>query len=147
MRAELCRAAVEGDDRFAVSTVEIERPGPSYTVDTLRSLSASRPNDRFVLVAGADAALGFGDWREPRTILALAGLAVAGRGGVRDQAVLDAVRGAAGDSAPVRIFPMSRIDVSSTEIRNRVAAGLPVRYLVPDRVADLIAARRLYGLS
>lgn len=147
VRAEMCRAAVEGLERCSVSVCELDRPGPSYTVDTLRQLAASRPHDRLRLIVGADAALGFGDWHEPQAILALAGLAVAGRAGVRDGAIVDAVRAAVGADVPVRVFPMPRIDVSSTEVRARVAAGRSIRWLVPEPVAAIIARRRLYGLS
>ncbi len=84
-------------------------------------------------------------WREPEAILALAELGVAERSGVRREDVLERMSGIAGADGRVRFFDMPRIDVSSTLIRRRVAAGEPIRYLVPAAVADYIVRERLYG--
>jgi nicotinate-nucleotide adenylyltransferase len=143
-RLELCRRAVGDDARFAVSEVELEREGPSYTVDTLQILSKQAPNTDLFLIVGGDIAAGLHGWREPERVLELATLAVAKRRGTARAKVnqaLDSLRG--GERA--RFFAMPRIGVSSTMIRRRVRAGQPIRYLVPDPVAKYIEENHLYA--
>jgi nicotinate-nucleotide adenylyltransferase len=143
-RLRMVELAVGGDDRFAASAVEVERPGTSYTVDTLRILRERAPADELTLILGADQALRLPEWHEPAEVLSLARLAVAERGGVGGDDVAQRLAGLPG-SETVMGFELSRIDVSSTLVRERVAAGLPVRYLVPDAVADHIAREGLYS--
>lgn len=143
-RLELCRRAVAGDPRFEVSAIEIEREGPSYTVDTLEQLHSLAPDIEPVLIVGADAAVGLPTWREPERILSLATLAVARRRGTSRRAVDEALAGVAGGEH-AEFFRMPRIGISSTEIRERVARGQPIKYLVPDAVASYIDEHRLYG--
>jgi len=143
-RLELCRLAVRDDDRFEVSALELERDGPSYTVDTLQMLTAHAPNTDFFLIVGGDIAAGLPQWREPERVLELATLAVAKRRGTARGTVersLDSLRG--GERA--RFFAMPRIGISSTMIRRRVRAGQPIRYFVPDRVEDHIRRHDLYA--
>ena len=143
-RFELCRLAVDGDERFAVSDLELSRDGPSYTVDTLRRLSSQAPQDDLTLILGGDVAAGLPGWREPERVLELAALAIAKRRGTSRESVetaLERLRG--GDRA--RFFWMPRIGVSSTMVRRRVRESLPVRYLIPDPVAGYIQANGLYG--
>jgi nicotinate-nucleotide adenylyltransferase len=142
-RLELCRLAVAGDDRFGVSTLEIERGGPSFTVDTLRRLHDVEPEHDLTFIVGGDMAQSLPAWREPEAILALARLAVAEREGVRREDIARRLEPLhRGDR--VVFFDMPRIDVSSSSIRRRVADGRPVRYLVPDAVAAAIAEHGLY---
>jgi nicotinate-nucleotide adenylyltransferase len=144
VRLELCRLAV-GDARgIEVSELEIERPGRSYTVDTLRALHDARPEDDLTFIAGADQACGLPGWREPAALLELAELAVAEREATRRDDVREALYGLPGAERRVRFFSMPRIDVSSSLIRRRVADGRPIRWLVPDAVAHAIAERGLY---
>ena len=143
IRLELCRAAT-GGDRLGCSPVEIERPGPSYTVDTLRTLrEGSEEDEDLVLILGADQAAELGSWRDPECVLRLAEVAVVERADLGPEAVLARLEGLSGVDR-LRFFSMPRIDVSSTLVRRRVADGLPVRYLVPDAVLGLIAERGLY---
>jgi nicotinate-nucleotide adenylyltransferase len=144
-RVELCLRAVAGDERFGVSRAEADVPGRSYTIDTLRSLHERSPEDDLTFLVGGDMAHSLPAWREPEAILALAELGVAERDGVRREEIGERLAGLHGAPERVRFFDMPRIDVSSTLIRRRVAAGLPVRYFVPDAVADYIARMRLYG--
>jgi nicotinate-nucleotide adenylyltransferase len=142
-RLDLCRLAVAGDERFEVSTLELERGGASFTVDTLRELHDIEPEHDLTFIVGGDMAQSLPAWREPEAILALARLAVAEREGVRRADIarrLDPLHG--GDR--VAFFDMPRIDVSSSTIRRRVAEGRPIRYLVPDAVAAAIAEHGLY---
>jgi nicotinate-nucleotide adenylyltransferase len=144
-RVELCRRAVAGDERFGVSRVEADVEGPSFTVDTLRRLHESQPEDHLTFIVGGDMAHSLPAWREPEAILSLAELGVAERDGVRRQDIADRLAGMRGAVERVHFFDMPRIDVSSTLIRSRIAAGLPIRYLVPDGVAEYIAEAGLYG--
>jgi nicotinate-nucleotide adenylyltransferase len=142
-RLELCRLAVAHDERFEVSTLEIERGGASFTVDTLRELHDVEPEHDLTFIVGGDMAQSLPAWREPEAILRLARLAVAEREGVRREDIarwLEPLH----DGDRVVFFDMPRIDVSSSTIRRRVAEGRPVRYLVPDAVAAAIAEHGLY---
>ncbi|MBR9991052.1 MAG: nicotinate-nucleotide adenylyltransferase [Gemmatimonadetes bacterium] len=169
LRAEMLRLAVEDDARFDVDTLELERPGASYTVDTLRELDARQPDTRWTLLIGADQYEEFGSWREPDEIRRLARVAVMMRDGShgaendgRESAEMGGPVPAgrpAGEAARQRghrpgsramggdgdvALDVTRIDVSATTVRNRVAAGLPIRYLVPRAVEKFIFERKLY---
>jgi nicotinate-nucleotide adenylyltransferase len=142
-RLELCRRAAQDDERFQVSDVEIGRPGPSYTVDTLSILHSNAPDNDLFLIVGGDIAAGLPDWHEPERVLSMATLAVAKRRGTPRadvEAALEHLKG--GDRAS--FFRMPRIDISSTLVRDRVRAGLPIRYLVPEPVDRYIAEKGLY---
>lgn len=143
VRLRLCELAVAGDERFAVSDLELRREGPSYTVDTLRALHDDRPGDELTFIVGADMALSLATWREPEEVLRLARLGVAERDGARREDIA-AVVAPLHDGSRVTFFDMPRLDVSSTALRRRVAEGRPIRYLVPDAVAAEVAARGLY---
>jgi nicotinate-nucleotide adenylyltransferase len=145
LRYELCQLAIGGDERLAVSDLELGRPGPSYTVDTLRELHDQAPQDALTFIVGGDMAKSLSSWREPDAVLDLATIAVAERAGARRdeiRAALTPLTGATADR--IAFFDMPRIDISSSLIRARVATGEPVRYLVPDAVAERIAADGLY---
>jgi len=142
-RHALCQAAVAGDDRFDVSRLELDRAGRSFTVDTLRALHDHSPQDDITFIAGGDMARSLPSWREPEEILTLATLAVAERAADKRDAISTAIAPLAG-SERVRFFDMPRIDVSSSLVRERAASGRPIRYLVPDAVADAIAQNGWY---
>jgi nicotinate-nucleotide adenylyltransferase len=145
-RVEMCELAVGDDEHFSVSRIEVDRDDPSYTVDTLRHLRESSPDDEFVLLLGGDQAAALPKWREPEDVLALANVAVVHRTGWHREAVavkIASLRGARN----VRFFDMPRVDVSSSLVRSRAARGEPIRYLVPERVAGYIAAKGLYATS
>jgi nicotinate-nucleotide adenylyltransferase len=145
VRYELCRLAFGGDERFELSRRELDRPGPSYTVDTLRALRGegeSKLSELFFILGG-DEARSLADWREPEQVLALATLAVAERDEDRREQISTAIAGLSG-SERVRFFSMPPIGVSSSIVRERVAAGRPIRYLVPAAVADYIQNAALY---
>ncbi len=143
-RLELCRRAVAGDERLAVSAVEIERGGPSYTVATLRALHALHQEDQLTFIAGGDMARGLRSWREPEEILRLATFAVAERDGAGREE-LAAVAASLGRADRIAFFDMPRIGVSSSLVRGRLAAGRSIRYLVPDAVATYVSDHGLYG--
>jgi nicotinate-nucleotide adenylyltransferase len=142
-RFELCRLAVAGDERMTVSDLETTRPGTSYTVDTLQELHKRDPDSELFLIVGGDVAAGLPQWREPKRVLELATLAVAKRRGTsrsRVQRALDEL----GGGGRAHFFRMPRIGVSSTLVRRRVRAGQPIRYLVPEAVAEYIEREGLY---
>jgi nicotinate-nucleotide adenylyltransferase len=143
-RLELCRRAVAGDERFEVSALEVERPGPSFTVDTLAELHSRTPDSELVLIVGGDAAAGLPTWQDPERILSLATLAVARRRGTARSSIDEALSSLRGGER-AEFFRMPRIGISSTDIRRRVRRQQPIRYLVPDGVASYIEEHRLYG--
>jgi nicotinate-nucleotide adenylyltransferase len=143
-RLELCWMAVDGDQRLTVSVLEVQREGPSYTVDTLRQLKSQAPDSELFLIVGGDVAAGLPQWREPEQVLALATVAVAKRRGTPRASVEGALHELPGGER-ARFFRMPRIGISSTMVRRRVRAGQPIKYLVPDRVASYIQNFHLYG--
>jgi nicotinate-nucleotide adenylyltransferase len=142
-RLRLAQLAASGDDRLVVSPIEANRSGPSYMADTLTLLIETEPAAELMLILGADQAMKLRSWHEPELVLELAGLAVADREGVGRDDVAEALDGLPGADA-IEGFNLPRIEVSSTLIRERVAAGLSIRYLVPDAVAEHIATTGLY---
>jgi nicotinate-nucleotide adenylyltransferase len=142
VRLALCEAAIADDARFEVSGIELERAGPSYTVDTLRLLSDQAPEDELIFIAGGDMARSLPSWREPEQVLSMATFAVAERAGAARRDIAEQLHALA--DAEVTFFAMPRIDISSSDVRRRVAEGRPIRYLVPDAVAGEIERRGLY---
>jgi nicotinate-nucleotide adenylyltransferase len=144
VRLRMTELAVQGDLRLNACPLEVDRGGRSYTADTLRALRDRGPADERFLILGGDAAASLPAWREPEEVLRLATVAVAEREGWERERVLAALDGLGGADRVV-FFEMPRIDVSSTLVRRRAAEGLPLRYLVPDLVAEEIAERGLYA--
>jgi len=142
-RLALCRLAVQDDERFEVSEIELGRDGPSYTVDTLMQLSSEAPDNELFLIVGGDIAVGLPQWHRAERVLELASVAIAKRRGTARASVAQALQALPGGDR-ARFFQMPRMGVSSTMVRRRVAARQPIRYLVPDRVAEYIASHRLY---
>lgn len=143
-RLELCRLAIGDDERLGVCDLEVQRGGPSYTVDTLRELHARTPEDHLTFIVGGDIALGLPSWHEPEAVLGLARLAVAERSGAARGDIASRLSERFSDAPPPVFFDMPRLDISSSQIRRRIAEGRPIRYLVPDPVAEQIARRKLY---
>jgi nicotinate-nucleotide adenylyltransferase len=146
VRLTMCEYAIAADARFGVSRIEIDRAGPSYTVDTLRELRRRSPDDDLVLLIGGDQAAALAAWREPEEILSLATLGVAERDEWRRDEIAERL-GALCAPDRIEFFDMPRIEISSTLVRQRAAGGRPIRYLVPDKVANFIGAQSLYGAS
>ena len=144
-RIAMIRLAIAADPRLEVSLVETERPGPSYTVDSLAELRAHHGDaSRLVLVMAADTFAQIDTWREPQRLLELAEWAVGPRPGstLPERASLRSRFGAA--SARIHFIDGPSMAVSSSEVRRRVAAGRAIRYLVPAAVEAFIAERGLY---
>jgi nicotinate-nucleotide adenylyltransferase len=137
-RLAMTQRLVAGVPRFVADGTEIERSGVSFTVDTLAAMAAASPGAERFLLLGADAFALFDQWRDPQRILSLATIAVLVRGGD----VMPDVGSRLG--AGVQLLHTRRVDISSTELRARVADGRTIRGFVPDAVADYIAEHRLY---
>lgn len=153
-RLEMVRRAIGADARFEASPIEIDRGGLSFTVDTLSELAEVAPSATRYLLVGADVLATFANWRRPERILELATLAVFTRTANDDGdaqrswgelcAQWQGAHGQAPQHEPVFV-DSRRVDVSSTEVRERVAGGLSIHGFVPDAVAKYIAERGLYG--
>lgn len=133
-RALMVERAIQGEPRFRLERAELERDGPSYTVDTLRQLRSREPGRRFALLIGADAARDFPKWREAATVAELAELVVFARAGTPAPEL----------PWPVRQVVVPAIEISATDIRRRVRQGQSIRYLVPDPVLEVIRSGGLY---
>ena len=136
-RLEMVSLAVADDAAYAVDDAEINRKGLSYTVDTLEHLSVRYPAAKLFLLLGEDSLGSFEQWREPRRIRELARLAVMRR---------DGGTGGGVQPVPSGVLEVSarRVDVSSTEIRERLRAGKSIKGFVPESVERFIEARGLY---
>lgn len=135
-RLAMVQLLAETELRFQVDAIELDRPGLSFTVDTLRAYRARWPDADLTLLLGADAARTFAQWRAPAEVAGLARIVVCTRG---EEAMPAAPAGVVWGRLATR-----RVDVSATEIRARVRAGLPIRGFVTDAVAAYIAAHGLY---
>jgi len=143
VRLEMARLAAADDQLLRASDLEVRAPGPSYSFRTLEALSEQRPEAEFHFLMGADVAAQLESWREPRRVVELARIAIAARPGTEiDEAEAALERLGAADRA--EFIRMPQIGISSTAIRKRISQRRPIRYLVPDRVAELIADRGLY---
>lgn len=140
-RLAMVRAAAAADPRFGVETLELERGGPSYTIDTVRELRRRMPDAELFLILGADQARVFDTWRDPSGIAAEVSFAVMDRG---DESAAEAARGLPA-GARVVLTPVRRFDVSSTEVRARAREGRDVAGLVPAGVREIIERERLYS--
>jgi nicotinate-nucleotide adenylyltransferase len=140
-REAMVRLAIEGEPRFVLDRSELERQGPSYTLDTVRAFAAAQPEAQWFLIIGADQYAGLHTWRDWQSLLGLVTLAVANRPGPKlgfapvDPEVL---------RFPHRVVPLPMLDISATEIRERVARALPVDSMVPPAVARYIDLHQLY---
>jgi nicotinate-nucleotide adenylyltransferase len=142
-RMEMTRLAAGGDERFSVSSLEVDREGPSYAYETLEALAEERADRKLVFVMGADAAVGLGSWREPQRVVARASLAVARREDVSDEEIA-AVTRELGCEERTTMLDMPRFGVSSSVLRERAKQGRPLRYLAPTPVAEYIEEKGIY---
>jgi nicotinate-nucleotide adenylyltransferase len=143
MRMGMTRLAAADDQRFSVSSLEVDREGPSYTYETLDALAEERGDRELVFVMGADAAVGLESWRHPERVVERASLAVARRAGVSDSDV-HAVTRSLGCEGRATMLEMPQFGVSSSTVRERAKQGRPLRYLVPEPVARFIEEKGIY---
>lgn len=143
-RLAMVRLAIEGNEHFEVSTAEIDRGGPTYTVDTLNQLRENMPGASFWFILGADALQDLPNWKEPARIVAQARLAVAPRSdaspaGLKTLGALPVTL-----RRKVDVLPMPQVAMSSSTLRERLRAGISTRYWLPPRVQDYALDHGLY---
>jgi nicotinate-nucleotide adenylyltransferase len=143
-RLHMIELAIAGQSCFAVSTVDLDRPGPCYTVDTLELLRLQRgPETDFFFVEGADSLADIPSWYRPQRLLELCALAVVARPGTEiDLSRLDSQLPGIADR--IRWLDMPCLEISSSDLRARVRAGRPISYLVPAAVEAYILRQGLY---
>lgn len=144
-RLEMVRCAIAEESTFELSTIEFERPAPQYTVDTLDILQRQHPSADLILLMGADSLRGLTTWRRPADLVAgYREIGVMRRPGETVQlTTLEAAL--PGLSSKVRFVEAPLLQISSREIRRRIAEGLEYRYFLPPAVYDYIQEHRLYG--
>ncbi len=143
-RLQMLEFAIAGHAQFRISELELNRPGPSYTVDTLQQLVAERPEVEWSLLIGADSLRDFRTWREPERIARLAEIAVVNRGG-ETAPDLATFRQEFGNR--IRQVEIPDLQISATDLRQRVRSGRSIRYLVPRAVEVYIRQSGLYATS
>jgi nicotinate-nucleotide adenylyltransferase len=136
-RYAMVAAATAGHPAFVPSDIELRREGPSYTVDTLTQWLRESPDDALFVIVGSDTFAEMPSWKDPERVFALCTVAVVARPG-------EASREARAGSARAVTVDGPGLAISSTEVRQRLAAGRSVRYLVPEAVADYVVKRGLY---
>jgi nicotinate-nucleotide adenylyltransferase len=146
-RVEMLTLAISGNPAFAVDEIEKGRPGPSYTVDTLGMLRQREPAAELWLILGGDSVVDLPKWYEPRRIVELAGLLVAGRPGIVLPDAEEVARSLGVSAVRMRTVASPLIEISSRELRHKLAAGKSVRYQIPRAVEAYIDDKRLYGIS
>lgn len=137
-REAMVRLAMGEEPRFMIERCEIRRHGPSFTLDTVRELQAARPGAEWFLIIGQDQFANLHTWRDWRELIARVTLAVANRPGVSVEPNADVA------AAARHAVPLPMLDIASTDIRARVAAGHDIAALVPAGVARYIEAHHLY---
>jgi nicotinate-nucleotide adenylyltransferase len=142
-RLEMLRLALAGNDSFHLSTLEVERPGPSYTVDTLRELRRAEAREVFVIL-GWDAVADLPRWSRPQELITLCRIAAVPRPGAPEPDVDSLEKILPGFKERLRLLSGPIIGISASEIRRRVARGLPVRHLLPPAVERYIQDNGLY---
>jgi nicotinate-nucleotide adenylyltransferase len=138
-RLEMVRLAVAGNPAFEVSEIETRRPGPHYSVETLEAVARERPGDELFFLIGADSLVDLPHWREPETILRLAGLVVANRPGFEPPPI-----DVPPDARAIQRVTIPPIGIASHEVRRRLLEGRSIRYQVPRAVEAYIDAHELY---
>jgi nicotinate-nucleotide adenylyltransferase len=143
-RVLMTRLAVANDPRLDMSLVELEREGPSYTVDTLADLRERHPGVELVLIMAADSLAQIDTWRDPDRLLELAAWAVGPRPGTTLPTRAELAKRWGKAASRIHLLSGPALDISASQVRRRVAAGRAIRYLVPRAVEELITERRLY---
>jgi nicotinate-nucleotide adenylyltransferase len=142
-RLEMCRLATADEPQLSVSDVEVQREGPSFTLDTLLALRGANPHAELFLVLGWDAASQFRSWHKPDEVLAIAPIVVVSRPGRNAPGDAD-LRTAGLDPARIILCARTTPSVSGSEIRRAIAAGKSISGMVPEAVERYIAAHHLY---
>lgn len=146
-RADMIELAIAGNPAFRLERIESERAGPSYTVETLDALHQRHPDADLHLILGADCLPDLPTWYQPQRIVAMAKLIVVARPGWSiwtDERIRSALRLPENTPLHLQIVAVPQIDIASRDLRRRLAAGLSVRYMLPNAVLAYIDDKRLY---
>ncbi len=144
-RLAMLALALQDRHRFAVSRVDLDRPAPSYTTDTVAAVRAQvGAGPALFLIAGADMLLDLPDWRDPDRLLSLCRVLVAWRPGYPQEVPTSLIAALPAAQSRMTVLPTTMQDVSSTLVRDRIAAGRSIHGLVPPAVAAYIRKHRLY---
>ncbi len=144
-RVEMVRLAIAGKPYFKLSLIEVERSGPTYTVDTIAQLREMLgPEDEIYFIIGQDSLTQLPGWREPTRLIQMCYLVAAPRPGMPPPGLASLEKAIPGISKRVVLLDKPEIDVSATDIRERVARGLSIHGLVPEAVEEYIKKHRLY---
>jgi nicotinate-nucleotide adenylyltransferase len=142
-RLEMARIAVAGHPNLVVSEIETNRPGPHYSVETLRAIRLERPDDDLFFLIGADSLVDLPTWREPGAIATLATLVVVNRPGI-ESIPPDRLPDLGPEARPIVSATIPPIGIASHDLRRRLGEGRSVRYMVPRGVEAYIKAQGLY---
>ena len=143
-RVQMVRLAIAGNSYFKLCTLEVERPGPSYTIDTITALQSQLEAQSFFFILGSDSLAGLHLWKEPAKLVQMCRLVIVPRLGLSLPDLKSLEASVPGVTSNIVQLDTPIIGVSSSEIRQRMAQGLSIRYLVPDKVEKYIAEQKLY---
>lgn len=145
MRMEMTSLAIEGHPYFRSSSIEVDREGPSYTYETLAALKRENPYNNYYFIVGADSLCSMETWKNPEQIFQNCIITAAIRGDKKEQEIREVAKALTVKyHVDIRILPSRCIDLSSTEIRERIKKGKSVRYMLPEKVLEYIDAYQLY---
>lgn len=140
-RCAMVLLAIKGEPKFSLSLIDVDRAGPTYTVDTLRELRSIHETDELFFILGTDAMAGIESWKDYQELWELATFVVVTRPGFD-------VKLPADDAENIVVLSISALDIASTEVRKQIRSGLGLKSdLVPKAVADYIRAHKLYGVN
>lgn len=145
IRLEMTALAIEGHPYFRLSSIETDKEGPTYTFETLASLCKENPDCRYYFIVGADSLGSMETWKNPKQIFKSCSIAAAVRGEQTESMIRETAEGLSRKyQADIHILPSRFVDISSSEIRERVRAGKSIRYMLPERVLEYIDVHQLY---
>lgn len=147
-RAAMTKIAIEENQHFSLSMIEIEREGNTYTWETLSALKAGHPDTEYFFVLGADSLFSIEHWAHPELIFKESAILLAVREGYTNAALdrkIDELQQRF--HGVIHKLPIKHIDISSTEIRQRAKAGQSIRYMVPEKVFDYIQELNIYSMT
>lgn len=145
LRLAMTEAAIENNPYFSLSSLEVDRGGVTYTCDTLKELGEKHPWNRYYFIIGADNLFTLRDWKMPEMIMSSCTLVAAARGEKTELQIAEQAEKLQQEyQADIIILPPRRIDISSSEIREKIRKGESVRYMIPDKVNSLIQENHLY---
>lgn len=147
-RLELVKLAIENHPRFSISTMELEREGMTYTVDTLKILTKQYPNKKFFFIVGGDSIFQLETWYKPEEIMKMTHILAASRYGITEKRMIDQIQYLTETyHGSIELLKIPIIDISSNMIRTSISQGKSVRYYLPYSVLEYIINHGLYQMK